>query len=204
MPSPRVVRPWDLADALCAWLRDALTSGSGGRVLLAVGETTLPLYRALPLGDKTWGAKRILPLDETIPPSFFARLHAALPEPLRGRLDEFSPHTEALLEREGACAAVLGLGPDGHVAFNQRGSDPTSETRVVELTAANRARIGDVASRAWTVGIATLMRVERLAIVAAGPGKSAALRRLLDGPEDTDVPATLLRAHPDLTVLDGT
>ncbi|MGH8874924.1 MAG: glucosamine-6-phosphate deaminase, partial [Acidimicrobiia bacterium] len=75
-------------------------------------------------------------------------------------------------------------------------------TRLVELAAANLARLGDVhpARAALTLGMATIRAAGCLALVAAGEGKAAALGRLLDGPVGDDCPVTHLRHHPSLTV----
>lgn len=202
----------DLAAALALWLADALRRDSGRYLALAVGDSTLPLYAALATHGAAWPGKRILPLDELVPRpgerSFSSRLRAALPPALRPLVTEIEvepdPDRSAralgeMLARDGLCAAVLGLGPDGHIAFNQPGSDLASVSRVVELTPENRAR-ADLAPRALTPGVATIMRAGSLALVASGPGKRRALRRVLEGPEGPDVPASWLRLHPSLTV----
>lgn len=210
---PTVVRATGpaLARAVETWLLEALRAGPGSIVALAVGRSTLPLYGDLPADDPVWNGRRILPLDELVPPpvdpaaSFVARLRAALPPALAARVDPLPPAADALearLAADGICAAVLGLGPDGHVAFNQPGSDAASGCRIVEVTPANLARLGDVApaARALTMGVGTLMRAGSLALIATGEGKDAARARVLDGPEGPDVPASLLRGHPALTV----
>lgn len=208
MPEPTVVAFTDTAsldDAVRAWLMDAI-SAPGAYVLLAVGESTLPLYGDLPADLRAWERKRILPLDELISPppgrSFTERLAAALPPELRPRLESFDDpaSVEERLADGGICAGVLGLGPDGHIAFNQPGGEPGSVTRRVELSDENAARLGGIASHAVTVGVGTLMRAARLALVVSGEGKVEALRRVMQGPEAADMPASLLRQHRDLTV----
>ena len=185
---------------------------------LAVGTTTLPHYRALEEHEDALAGKIILPVDELVPPpadeakSFGARLRVALPprltsryRPLRVREDPEAEaeQLEAELENLGLAVAVLGLGPDGHVALNQPGSPAESRTRVVEIEPENLARLGRIApaTRALTLGVATLLRAGQLVLVADGPGKADALRRVLDGPASADLPASLLRDHPRLVVL---
>ncbi|MBI4728050.1 MAG: 6-phosphogluconolactonase [Acidobacteria bacterium] len=214
----RFRRPERLDAAFTSWLTGALRAAPGRFVALAVGESTLPLYGALPAGDALWGERRILPVDELVPPpataerALSSRLGAALPPDLRWRLvqigaaidpDAEAKSLEALLEREGICAVALGLGPDGHIAFNQPGSGRDTGVRVVDVSPENRARLGDVrpATRALTIGVATILRAARVALVVGGEGKSDALRRVLDGPEGADLPASWLRRHPRLTVL---
>ena len=185
---------------------------------LAVGNTTLPHYRRLDESDDVLAGSILLPVDELVPPpasgelAFGARLRDALPpglstryRPLRVRED---PEAEAAqLDREledlGLAVCVLGLGPDGHVAMNQPGSAADSPARVVEIAPQNLARLGDVAParRALTLGMATLLRARQLVLVVDGPDKHEALARVLDGPEGSDVPASLLRGHAQLAVL---
>lgn len=176
--------------------------------MLAVGGSTLPLYRDFPGEDLVWSSKRILPVDELLPEprdagaTFVARLRGSLPPSLAARTEPIRPTFGDDLSA-GICACVLGLGPDGHIAFNQPGTGPDEATRVVELTEENLARLGDVApsTHARTIGVAEILRADRVLLIASGPGKQQALARVLDGPEGSDMPASWLRRHPALTVL---
>lgn len=103
---------------------------------------------------------------------------------------------------------ILGLGRNGHIAFNEPGTPATSTTRVVELTEATRrdnARFfehpDDVPHRAITQGIATILAARRIVLIATGAAKADAIARLLHGPVDTAVPATALLAHSDVVVV---
>ena len=205
-----------LGAALRAELTAALRKGSGRYVALAVGSTTLPHYADLdPAG---FVDRCILPVDELVPAParrelrFSRQLCAALPAELSGcvsdlgvdgDLERRARELDAELDHAGLCACVLGLGPDGHVAFNQPPSGPQAPTRVVELSPHNLERLGPVAPahRALTLGVATLLRAERVILVVDGPGKQAALERVLDGPAGPDVPASWLRRHAACRVL---
>lgn len=205
-----------LGVALRGELTAAVRKGGGHTVALAVGRTTLPHYEDL---DPTAFADlRVLAVDELVPPPtrrelrFSVQLRAALPAPLAsqvaelesgGDLDQRARDLDAELARAGLCACVLGLGPDGHVAFNQPPSAVDAPTRVVEVSPENLERLGPVAParRALTLGMATLLRAGRVILVVDGPGKAHALGRVLDGPEGPDVPASWLRRHPDCRVL---
>lgn len=215
-------RSFPTRDALGAALERELTAACaaapGRFAALAVGDTTLPHYARLRPDTAAFEGKTLLPVDELWPPParaerrFAARLRAALPERLAKRVRDLCPEgcpereaerLEAALAAQGLCAAVLGLGPDGHVAFNQPPSGVDSRTRLVEVAPANLARLGCVAParHALTLGIATLLGAERLLLVADGPGKERALRRVLEGPEGPDLPASWLRRHSRLEVL---
>lgn len=209
-----------LARVTSDFVHEALTSHPGRFVALAVGESTLPLYRGLDADGPEWAGRAVTPVDELLPAPadparrFSARLAAALPEGLRARLVPIdvagdpgrrADELEARLQAEGLAAVVLGLGPDGHFAFNQPPTPFDTPARVVDLCPANLARLGPVepARRALTFGVTTVMAAGAVLVVAAGPGKARALRRLVEGPEAAAWPVTWLRRHPRLTVVVG-
>ena len=103
---------------------------------------------------------------------------------------------------------ILGIGRNGHIAFNEPGSSLTGSTRVVTISAETRrdnARFFDdpeaVPRRAITQGIGTIRRAGHLLLVAAGESKAGALRAALEGPVSTAVPASALQLHPQVTVV---
>ena len=112
---------------------------------------------------------------------------------------------EAAIAKTTIDIQILGVGSNGHLAFNEPGSAASSLTRVVEL--AEQTRIdnqpdfpGEVPSRAITQGVATIMRAESLCLLVSGEKKAEALRQLLQGSEDEEWPVTLIAAHPKLSV----
>jgi glucosamine-6-phosphate deaminase len=202
------------------FLGEALAAHPGRFVALAVGDSTLPLYASLDELGTRWAGRSIMPVDELVPPPavaaqrFSARLAAALPETLRGRLGPIEVDDdpelaaialEARLRAEGLAAVVLGLGPDGHIAFNQPPTPLDAPTRVVRLAPANLFRLGPVepSQSALTLGVIAILTAGSVLVVASGPGKAEALDRLRDGPEDPDWPVTWLRRHPRLSVAIG-
>jgi len=196
-----------LAAEVVRFVHRGLAAHPGRFVALAVGDSTLPLYAGLDPSDPGWAGRTITPVDELVPPpadparTFGARLAAALPEGLRARLAPLDPAVDGA----DLCAVVLGLGPDGHIAFNQPPTPVDAPTRVVTVAPANLARLGPVepARSALTLGVAPILAAGSVLVVAAGPGKEEAFRHLVDGPEDPAWPATWLRRHPRLTVVAG-
>ena len=102
--------------------------------------------------------------------------------------------------------AVLGLGHDDHVAFNEPGSGPDSRMRRVSLRPSTIRALegfdgGRAPTEALTVGIAELRSCRELVLIVTGEGKAEPLRRLLEEPPGEDRPASWLLDHPRLTVV---
>ncbi len=135
-----------------------------------------------------------------------SRTHVPDPVLARADLDAYCEGWERAIALVGGIdLQLLGLGRNGHIAFNEPGTHRDSRTRVVDLDEATRVdavkRFGelDVVPRAAiTMGVATILEARRLRVLAFGQGKSAILHRALTGEVDPQVPATLLRGHPDL------
>jgi glucosamine-6-phosphate deaminase len=100
----------------------------------------------------------------------------------------------------------LGLGSNGHIAFNEPGTPFDSRTRAVVLTestrAANAAIFGEsVPTHAITMGIATILESKSIVLLASGDKKRHAIERLRSGEITEEFPASALWKHPDVTVL---
>jgi glucosamine-6-phosphate deaminase len=115
---------------------------------------------------------------------------------------------QSLLDEREIDVAVLGLGRDGHVGFDEPGSSPLSETRVVKLADTTREDaaggfegIEHVPREAITVGMRTLLSAREVVMLVTGAGKARTLGAALGGPVSVDVPASLLRLHSRLTIL---
>jgi glucosamine-6-phosphate deaminase len=107
---------------------------------------------------------------------------------------------------------LLGIGENGHLAFNDPGvadfNDPL-DVKIVQLDTMCRqqqaaegwfASLEEVPERAMTITIPALFRVPKLIASVPGPRKAAIVRRALEDPISTACPATLLRTHPNATV----
>ena len=115
---------------------------------------------------------------------------------------------QALLDAAPVDLAVLGIGRDGHVAFDEPGSNAGAGVRRVRLHATTRAdaaadfgAIGAVPEQALTVGLRTLLDAREVVLLASGAVKAAALRAMLEGNRGPECPASFLRDHPRLTVI---
>jgi glucosamine-6-phosphate deaminase len=166
-------------------------------------------------------------LDEYVgvPPEHPGSFRRAMREALYQHVDlpperAHAPDGQAA-DLDGACAryeaeiaaaggldlALLGLGTDGHIAFNEPTSSFGSRTRLKTLAdetrAANQAAFGaePVPRHALTVGIATILGARRCLLVAFGAAKAAAVARMVEGPLTAFVPASALQLHPHATVI---
>jgi glucosamine-6-phosphate deaminase len=118
-------------------------------------------------------------------------------------------YEHAIQEAGGVDLQILGIGTDGHVAFNEPGSSLASRTRIKTLTRQTRidnARFfGDdvesVPTHCLTQGLATIMEARHLVLVAMGRSKAEAVHQLVEGPVSALWPATILQHHPHVTVL---
>jgi glucosamine-6-phosphate deaminase len=99
---------------------------------------------------------------------------------------------------------LLGIGSNGHIAFNEPGSPGDSRTRVVDLkesTIKDNARFfkdeSEVPKKAVTMGIGTILEAKKIVLLATGSNKVEAVVGALKGKEDIDLPASFLQKHPD-------
>ena len=117
---------------------------------------------------------------------------------------------EAAIEAAGGIDLFMGgIGPDGHIAFNEPFSSLSSRTRVKSLTtdtiiANSRFFNGDlskVPSQALTVGIGTVMDAKEVLIVCNGHHKARALKHIIDGDISHKWTASMLQMHPKAIVV---
>ena len=122
---------------------------------------------------------------------------------------ECAAYEEALADAGGVDLQLLGVGTDGHLAFNEPGSSLASRTRIKTLTAQTRrdnARFfgGDadaVPQHCLTQGVGTILEARHLVVLAFGQSKAEAVRQLVEGPVSASWPATALQLHRHVTVL---
>jgi glucosamine-6-phosphate deaminase len=115
---------------------------------------------------------------------------------------------QALLDQAPIDFVVLGLGRDGHVAFDEPGSSLTARVQRVSLHEATRedaaadfGGLEEVPREAVTVGLRTLVEARELLMLVSGRAKAEALHAMLEGEQSPACPASLLRDHPRLTVI---
>ncbi len=107
----------------------------------------------------------------------------------------------------GLSTAVLGIGANGHLAFNEPGSQRRAATRLTDLAPETRAAAGragwgdDAPHRGLTLGLNLLLEATRVILLANGAAKAGIVAQAVSGPVTADVPASYLQEHADLVVV---
>ena len=103
---------------------------------------------------------------------------------------------------------ILGIGTNGHIAFNEPGTSRDSLTHVVDLTEStikDNSRffdsIDDVPKQATTMGIESIMRAKKIYLMAHGKHKKDIFDKAFKGEITPDVPASFLQEHSNCTVM---
>lgn len=120
--------------------------------------------------------------------------------PLEDHMGNCFRYEQALSAKGGIDLTLLGIGSNGHIAFNEPGTSPESRTRLIKLTDETRkanARFfltpEEVPTHALSVGLANILESKAVALFAAGSKKSEIIARALAGPVTNDIPASHLQ-----------
>ncbi len=102
---------------------------------------------------------------------------------------------------------ILGIGSDGHIAFNEPGTPFSEGTHIAELTdqtitdnARFFAKKEDVPTKAITMGLASIMKAKEIVLIAVGANKADAVKELINGKMSEDWPCTILQKHNNVTI----
>ena len=102
---------------------------------------------------------------------------------------------------------ILGIGSDGHIAFNEPGTSfdsLTHETELTEQTIKDNSRlfndISEVPTRAVTMGLKSIMNAKKIVLIATGKNKAKAVYGLLKGQMTEEMPCSILQKHNDVTI----
>lgn len=201
-------------------------------VALPTGKTPLPIYAALAprLAAREVDASQVswfaldeflgkgVPEDATfrrfllsrfiepagLPPQRLFAMCSACDDPAA----EAARYEESIRAAGGLTLALLGLGGNGHIAFNEPGSPRDDRTGVRALAESTRLANGylfppstSVPSHGLSMGIGTLLDARKILVAATGEGKANIVARLSASPPDEALPASLLKLHPDCTIV---
>jgi glucosamine-6-phosphate deaminase len=104
---------------------------------------------------------------------------------------------ESIRDAGGIDLQILGIGRNGHIAFNEPGSRLDSRTRVVQLA----EPAPDFAKTAITMGIATILESRQILLLASGASKAEILSQAISGPVSDALPASALQLHANVTLM---
>lgn len=212
-----------VAEGAASFIYDFVKAEPSATVLVATGNTPVPTYAALARMRPDMSRTTAVQLDEYLVPegdprTLYGWLERVYTTPLgvkkvvRFDLSEPDPgrmcqqQVEAILGLGGIDLAVLGLGPNGHLGFNEPPSSADAPTRVVELAPSSLASNAgywsglQVPRRAVTVGMDLILSARVSLLLVTGEHKRAVLRRMLHGPTTPDLPASYLTTV-NLTVM---
>ena len=229
----QIVPDYDAMSAASAQIvADAVRANPALVLALPTGGTPLGMFEALiamvESGEIDFSQTQFFCLDEYAgvtpddPNSLTGWLFRSFMDPARVPRENIhlvpssapDPETAALAYEAALAAlggldlAVLGLGPNGHIAFNEPGSAADSRTRLLDLTqesidqsAAYWAPGSPVSTMAMTMGVATLLEARRIVLIVSGAKKADMLRRALDDAPSADIPASWLQLVPEKTMV---
>jgi glucosamine-6-phosphate deaminase len=217
-------------DAVCersaGIVREAVAQKPDLVLGLATGKTPVGLYERLRTSKAAYRHVRFFNLDELYgvgpdhPESFHHFLRANLIDHLkvdpknvrllRGDMKDLEKaadaYEKAIAKAGGIDLQILGVGSNGHIAFNEPGSSLGSRTRPKTLTDETLAQYRkpgqELVSRfAITMGVGTIMDARRLLMMVSGAGKADIVRQFVEGPITAEIPATVLQLHPRAVVV---
>ncbi|MEG0016823.1 MAG: glucosamine-6-phosphate deaminase [Gordonibacter sp.] len=117
-------------------------------------------------------------------------------------------YEEAIAAAGGVDMQLLGLGPNGHIGFNEPEDTFPAATHCVDLTQSTieaNSRlfecIDDVPRQAYTMGIGTIMAARSVLMVVEGAHKAEIVKKAFFGPVTPQVPASILQFHQNVTVI---
>lgn len=220
-----------LAREAAAVIAGTIAADPHAAMVVATGDTPQPTYRELAThvaAGLDVSRIRVFQLDDYAGiarddrRSLFAWMMRGFAEPLGVEPERVTRFDGVATDLEASCRsyeaevadaggfdlAILGLGPNGHLGFNEPPSDRDAPTRPVELSAESVASNApywggedQVPRRAVTAGMDLLLAAERIVLIVSGGHKRSILAQALDGPIGASVPASFLQEHRDVVVL---
>jgi glucosamine-6-phosphate deaminase len=185
---------------------------------LATGNTMIPIYEAwvkkindlnLDLSksfffllDEYAGLSSNSPASfkSYIQSHFFSKLGITSHQYLIPSLDNMNNYDSLIEQAGGIDIQLLGIGKNGHIGFNEPGSDFNTKTRTVRLTEqtliSNEKNLGfEKPHEAVTMGVSTILESKKIFMIATGVEKSNVIKYLINHHMDTNCPATFLKDH---------
>ena len=189
------------------------------KLVLPTGDTPLGMYDELVKRELDWSHAITFNLDVYLmnvdhPESYQSYMRKNLfektniyPDHCHFPFRPTSAFEDKIAGSMGIDLCILGIGTNGHIAFNEPGSHKYSATRIVDLTEntiKDNSRffdnIDEVPTQAYTMGMSSIMGAEKIYLVAQGKHKKDILEKAMYGDITPEVPASFLQEHDNLGV----
>jgi glucosamine-6-phosphate deaminase len=209
---------------------EQLSQKPDSALVFPTGKTPIPMYTHLRNMDGiNWEKSRLFQLDEYIQPSmkeekeeeppyqsFASFMRQALWDFVGGQkfyLEQYfdcpAAYEALVTQNDGPDLIILGIGQNGHVAFNEPGSFSDSPTRVIKLAdqtqVSNFGAVGKPGfpTQAITLGLRAILKARHILMLATGERKKNILQQAFNPktPPSPDCPASWLKQHPNVTIL---
>ncbi|MEI2462187.1 glucosamine-6-phosphate deaminase [Mycoplasmopsis felis] len=126
-----------------------------------------------------------------------------------GNIQQNAQNYENLIKEKGGIdLMILGIGTNGHIAFNEPGSLLTDRTKEVSLTESTIQSnkiyfnsINDVPKTAISMGVGTILEAKKIILLANSSSKAQAIYDAIKGTITSNVPASFLQTHSDVTFI---
>jgi len=189
------------------------------KLVLPTGDTPLGMYDELVKRELDWSHTITYNLDEYIMnPDHPCSYHSYMRKNLFDKTNIYPDHChfpyrptlsfeDKINANRGIDLCILGIGSNGHIAFNEPGSSFKSRTRVVDLslqTIQDNSRFfgsaEDVPKQAITMGLGTIIESKKIVLMANGDHKLTILNVAMNGKVTETVPASILQNHNNVEV----
>lgn len=222
----------DMSRVAADWVVAAINAKPDSTIVFPTGKTPEGMYRELiarhQAGAFEVSRLRVFVLDEYVGVthddyrSLYGWLQRVLFQPLGIDANQVTPlpgdaadpvaacraYHSKLVAAGGLDLAILGLGPNGHIGYNDPPADATATTRVLNLSESSLATCAkDWGSRdqllpqALTIGMDLLLAAKQKLLIVSGAHKQAILQQSLHGPLTPEVPASYLQQTANVTVI---
>ncbi|HQB32747.1 MAG TPA: glucosamine-6-phosphate deaminase [Erysipelotrichaceae bacterium] len=222
----------DVSDKAAEIMLDVVKNNPEAVLGLATGSSPIGLYQRMIKDHKengtsyaeitTFNLDEYIGLDRDHSQSYYTFMHENLFNHINMKEENINIPSTQGSDMQANCDAyneklakyqidlqLLGIGSNGHLAFNEPGTPFDSVTQVVDLvesTIKDNARFFDydmskVPTQSITMGIKNIMDAKRILLVASGKNKADAIFKTVNGEVSTDCPASILQKHPDVTIV---
>ena len=174
---------------------------------LATGKTMIPIYKELIKLKPDFSQVKTFNLDEYVNSNEY---HNFMNKYLFSKTNikksnihfpKNKNYDNEIKKSGGIDLCILGIGMNGHIAFNEPGTKFSTKTHITNLSEETRKVNKTKHKKAITVGISTILKSKKIFLIATGSSKAKAIQQTLKGKISESIPATALRKHKNTTII---